>query len=205
LQYSALQSGSESHLKPEITPSLSSGPSGPSGSSAIPLTVHSFHAPGSVQALIVTTLKIPLALLDRSKRDIRFAYAKYQGIHDAMRQINQMASAGSWTQKVPINDDFIEVFCSKSNYFRYYKKSFSHVSEHSAMQKWLQNNEDSPPDLEVWDSMKPTFENLQTILEEAKGGKRKGSKKEKGKGSKGKEKEGEKEKSSHKKGKGRAL
>jgi hypothetical protein len=73
------------------------------------------------------------------------------------------------------------------------------------MQKWLQNNEDSPSDLEVWDSMKPTFENLQMILEETKSGKRKGSKKEKGKGSKGKEKEGEKEKSSHKKGKGRAL
>jgi hypothetical protein len=81
---------------------------------------------------------------------------------------------------VPINDDFIEVFCSKSNYFRYYKKSFSQVSGHSAMQKWLQNNDDSPSDLEVWDSMKPTFENLQAILEEARSGKRKDSKKREG-------------------------
>jgi hypothetical protein len=95
-----LQSGSGFHLNSGITASLSSGLSGSSGSSAVPLTVHSFHAPGSVQALIATTLKIPVALLDRSKRDIRFAYAKYQAIHDAMRQINQMASAGSWTQKV---------------------------------------------------------------------------------------------------------
>jgi hypothetical protein len=73
------------------------------------------------------------------------------------------------------------------------------------MQKWLQNNDDSPSDLEVWDSIKPTFENLQAILEEARSGKRKDSKKEKGKGSKEKRKEGEKKKSSYKKGKGRAL
>jgi hypothetical protein len=60
------------------------------------------------------------------------------------------------------------------------------------MHKWLQNDEDSPSDLEVWDSMKPTLENLQTILEEARSGKRKDSKKEKGKGSKWKGKEGKK-------------
>jgi hypothetical protein len=115
LQYSAIQStSSESHSNPSASTSLSSSALESSGAA---LTIHSFLTPGSIQATIASTLKISPALLDQTKHVIRLAYAKYKAIHDSIRQINLMASSVTWTQRVPTNDDFIEIFVSKSNYF----------------------------------------------------------------------------------------
>lgn len=188
----AQSSSLESHSNASASTSFSSNALESSGPA---LTIHSFLTPGSIQATIASTLKISPALLDRTKRDIRLAYSKYEAIHDAIRQINLMASAGTWTQKVPTNDEFIEIFVSKSNYFRYYNNSFSQIPNDSPIQKWLRNGSDAPSTHDIWGSNKPTFENLKVILEGLSGNKKKsgGKKVTKGKGEK-------KDRSSKKKG-----
>lgn len=151
------------------------------------LNSQSFFAPDSIQATIATTLKIAPGLLDRSKRDIRLAYAKYEAIHDSIRQITLMASAGTWTQKVPSNDDFIEVFVSKSNYFRYYNTIFARVPNGSSIQKWLRGDSDASSSDNVWGSKKPTFDNLKVLLDDLDGDGKKSGGRKKTKGKSGKD------------------
>ena len=97
-----------------------------------------------------------------------------------------MASAGTCTQKVPANDEFIEIFVSKSNYFQYYNNSFSQILNDSPIKKWLHNGSDAPSTHDIWGSNKPTFENLKVILEGLSDNKKKsgGKKVTKGKGEK---------------------
>jgi len=196
LQYETPQSGSA------VSSSLASSSHPPDAS----FSSQNPHSPGSIQATIATALKVPPALMDRTKkRDIRLAYAKFEAVHDAIRTLNKMALAGTWNQKVPSNDDIIEVFCSRSVYFRYYKGIFSRVPEDTPVQKWLRNDEDAPSHLEIWGSMKPSLDNLQIVLDTVWGGdkgKKKEKERERGKEKeKGKGKEREKEKE---RGKGKA-
>jgi hypothetical protein len=115
-----------------------------------------------------------------------------------------MVTAGTWTHRSPTNDDIIEVFTSKSTYFKYYAKLFPKVPLFPAAQKWLRSDDDASSDSKIWDFRKPSFENLAVILnnqaidvdldeEKRKGGKNKDKEK-------GKKKEKEKEKSGRRKG-----
>ena len=109
-----------------------------------------------------------------------------------------MAAAGTWSQKIPANDEIIEVFCSKSNYFKYYRKTFTQIPNDSPIQKWLQGGSDAPCDYDVWGGWKQTFDNLLEILDDLSTTKKKSGGKKEGK-DKG-EKKGGKAKSSKKKG-----
>jgi hypothetical protein len=93
--------------------------------------------PGSIQELVATTLQIPVYLTDRTRRDLRLSYAKYEAFLDVAKRLSAMAAAGTWTRKVPTNDEIIEMFVSKSTYFKYYARIFPRVSTYPAMQKWL--------------------------------------------------------------------
>ena len=110
-----------------------------------------------------------------------------------------MAAAGTWSQKISANDEFIEVFCSKSNYFKYYRKTFTWVPNNSPIQKWLQWGSDAPSDHDVWGGQKQTFDNLSMILDDLSINKKKSGGKKEGKDKS--EKKGEEVKSFRKKGK----
>ena len=109
-----------------------------------------------------------------------------------------MAAAGTWSQKIPANDEIIEVFCSKSNYLKYYRKTFTRIPNDSPIQKWLQGGSDAPSDYDVWGGRKQTFDNLLEILDDLSTTKKKSDGKKEGK-DKGEKKSG-KAKSSKKKG-----
>jgi hypothetical protein len=67
-------------------------------------------------------------------------------------------------QKMPTNDEIVQVFMSKTVYYRNYHKIFPKVSKGSALKKWLANTNDASDNLEVWSTYKLTFDNLQKIL-----------------------------------------
>lgn len=125
--------------------------------------VHPSIVRGSIQELIVNVLDIPSHLTDRSKSDIRMAYAKYRAYLDASKTLSKMATSGTWTHKTT-NDDVIEVFFSKSMYFKSHSKVFPLLNRYPAMEKWLQNEDDAPSDHTVWGNSKHTFDNLKKIL-----------------------------------------
>jgi len=158
----------------------------------------------STQNLIINALGITRSLAQHERGDIRMAYAKYMTIKDAVKQLNQMKKAGTWTAKLPTLQEISGIFVSKSAFFSNHNRVFPNVPLYPAMEKWLLNEEDVPEDVKVWGNAKHTFGNLDKILKShgapsasvKKGGKKKkkgtssGSEEEvvKGKG-KGKAKE----------------
>jgi hypothetical protein len=177
--------------------------SAPAAVSALEKPVH-FPA-GSIRDLIVTALGISEHLISRKKGgDVRVAYAKYLALVDALDKLSLMSASGTW-KHTNTNDDVVEVFVSKSVYFKSHAKIFPLLDFYPAMKEWLEKVEAdiedrteadiAAADAVVWGSEKHTLEGLRRILttrEKAsavKGkGKGKGKEKEKERG-KGKGKE----------------
>lgn len=72
---------------------------------------------------------------------------------------------GAWPHQKLTNDDIIEVFVSKSAYFRSYAKIFPLVKQYPAMEKWLRNDNNGPTTFEVWGNAKQSFESLKVVLD----------------------------------------
>ncbi|KAG6903863.1 hypothetical protein DXG01_014291, partial [Tephrocybe rancida] len=54
---------------------------------------------GPTQQLIISTLNISPSLLDRNRRDLQFAFTKYEALQDTTKKLNKMAADGTWKQK----------------------------------------------------------------------------------------------------------
>jgi len=125
-------------------------------------------AKSAIQELIITTtLGIPAHLTDRStkaKADIHVVYAKYIALLAACKAMSKLVTAGTWTYKAVNNNDMIEIFMSKSAYFKNHAKVFCLVKRSPMMRKWLENVDDAPADHEVWGYSKHTFDVLKAIL-----------------------------------------
>ena len=140
-------------------------PSAFSASAAVSASEKSVHfVAGSIRDLIVTALQIPDHLIDRKRGgDMRVAYAKYLALVDALSKLSTMSASGTWKHKYT-NDDVVEVFMSKSAYFRGHAKTFPLLVLYPAMTKWLENEAGAPADSEVWGHEKQSFEALRRIL-----------------------------------------
>jgi hypothetical protein len=155
----------------------------PSAFTSAPATVSAseqpvYFAAGSIRDLIVIALGIPAHLIDRKKGgDIRVAYAKYLALLDALDKLSTMSASGAWKHN-NTNDDVVEVFVSKSVYFRNHAKVFPLLVHYPAMQQWLENAAGAPSDSVVWGNEKHSFDGLDKILTAKQKGKGKG----KGKG-----------------------
>lgn len=160
---------------------------------------------GEIQCLIIETLDIPAHLTDRTKSDIRMAYTKWLAIHDANKRLSKMHIAGTCTQKMPTLDNIIEMFMSKSSYFKNQKHVFSKVANFPQAEKWLLSGDDAPSDYDFWGYQKPTFENLKKILDNASSSDQKKGKKGVIADKKGKKRDDESDKAEDKKGKGKAV
>jgi hypothetical protein len=154
---------------PELSVNVSATTSAPA------LAVHAATGAGSgsgsgpaksaLQELIISTLNIPIHLTDRSnKGNIRMAYAKYVALLAALNSMSALVTSGTWTHPTVANDDMIEIFMSKSAYFRNHSKVFTMVDRHPQMKKWLLNAIDGPTDYNVWGHQKHTFDVLRAIL-----------------------------------------
>lgn len=138
--------------------------SAPGGSELTP-----FEKLSPIQKLIVTTLATPPHLYDRppnAKVNIRLAYARYLEVLDTFTAIAKMTASGTWPdkKKKPTNDDMIEIFVSKTTWFKSHSKIFPLVNRSHAMESWLRIEDGAPTDFEVWGYQKQTFDALMDIL-----------------------------------------
>ena len=154
------------------------------------------------RAQLVAHLNIPPHLTDRSEPTLPVAYQRYLAYHEACKTLDQKIAAGTWTGKKPSKVDMVEIFISKSMWWRYYNATFSKVSQFPLLLEWLENGEDAPKDLDVWGYEKSaySFKDLQAFLDNGgpvvptKGSKSKLKRESVGQDRKGKRKEVEQEK-----------
>ena len=97
------------------------------------------------------------------------AYAKYLEVLDALDKLSLLSGSGTWKHN-NTHDDVIEVFASKSVYFRNNAKVFPLLVHYPAMQEWFDKTPDTveadraTADAVVWGSEKHSFDNLRKIL-----------------------------------------
>ena len=156
----------------------------PSTSSIIPSLSASIQPPASNSARdhIISVLDIPAHLVDRSNSNLRNAYAKYLAYLDAQKTLAKAVTDGKWVlAKQPTGENLIEVFISKSAFFKNYNPLFPQVQDYPLLHLWLKNDEDVPSDMEAWGVQKNVymFRDLKDYLvrmkRKGKGGKAGGS------------------------------
>ena len=152
---------------PELSVNVSAPTSAFTPALAVGAASRSGPVKSAIQELIISTLNIPIHLTDRSnkaKGDLHMAFAKYVRLLATLKSMSELVTAGTWTHQIVANDDIIEIFMSKSAYFKNHSKVFTMVNRHPQMKKWLLNADDGPSDYDVWGYRKHTFDVLKAIL-----------------------------------------
>ncbi len=111
---------------------------------------------------IATLLGIPAHLIRDPDAPVehdgvRISYLKYQTILRAFSTLTRMLQDGDWLGRKPAGQDIIDMVVSKSMWYSHYKKLLPQVPDYPDMQKWLQNDQDSPPDSEIWTHNKTVY------------------------------------------------
>jgi len=152
---------------PELSVNVSAPTSAPAPAVGAAAGSGSGPVKSVIQELIISTLNIPIHLTDRSnkaKADLRMAYAKYVALLAALNSMSALVLSGTWTHQTVSNDDIIEIFMSKSAYFKNHSKVFTMVDRYPQMKMWLLNEDGGPSDYDVWGYQKHTFDVLKAIL-----------------------------------------
>ena len=121
----------------------------------------------SFQDDLLYCLQIPVELLDCNDKGLCFAYQKYKAHQQAVQRLEEMVANGTWEGKRPSATDLIEIFISKTKWFSNYRHGFSQISQYPQMVLWLEQDGDSPSDLEVWGIQKDqySFPDLHAFLD----------------------------------------
>jgi len=93
-----------------------------------------------VSAQIISLLNIPMHHVDRSASGLRVSYAKYLAYADAQKALAKLIADGGWpaSQKKPKSKDLIEVFISKSAFFKNHQPYFPHIQfDYPELHLWL--------------------------------------------------------------------
>ncbi|KAG6808478.1 hypothetical protein H0H92_004005 [Tricholoma furcatifolium] len=139
------------------------------------------------QQLIVSTLEIAPALLDRKKRDIRLAFLKYEAYLETCDKIRNMIKSGTWISEMPSNDTIKGIFFAVSTFAKYYRDPFEIIlksEKFNDIVSWLRSDS-TGSHIDIWGNRPATIgSSLVEIIEERKSDdederpKRKGKKKE---------------------------
>jgi hypothetical protein len=127
-------------------------------------------------------LQVDDHLTDTTNKSLRYAYAKYKAILEAVQLYNTINMDGGWPeqyQKVSLTE-IRQIFVSKSVWHAQYIPLFQDISKHEEMVEWLEDN-GSGNDEDVWGYRKTAyhFSDLKEWLEEKKKAIGKGKQKEK--------------------------
>jgi hypothetical protein len=68
-----------------------------------------------------------------------------------------MITDGLWKEKKPTNDELIEVFVSRSMWHEKYRKFFPRAMKIPWLFKWLENDQDSPLNLDIFGEEKQLY------------------------------------------------
>jgi hypothetical protein len=89
-------------------------------------------------------------LVDQSISGLHVSYTKYLAYANAKSALAKLISDGGWpaSQKKPKSEDLIELFISKSAFFKNYQPYFPQIQHnYPQLHLWLKNEEDVPTDL----------------------------------------------------------
>ena len=142
---------------------------------------HSRPASNLPRDHIISILNIPAHLLDRSTTSLRVSYAKYLAYLEAQKSLAKVVGDGKWPlPKKPTSENLIEVFISKSSFFKNYAPNFSRVEDYPALHLWLKNDKDIPTDMNAWGFQKNVyqFKDLEAYFEHADNADKKKKKKD---------------------------
>ena len=160
---------------------MSASDLGPVASASASSSALSVTHQNPVSARIISLLNIADHLVDRRTSGLRISYAKYLAYIEAQQSLAKLVSGGGWpaSQKKPKSKDLIEVFISKSAFFKNYPPHFPRVPDYLDLQRWLKNEENVPTDLEAWGMQKNiyTFKDLEEFLDRMEEKKESGGKK----------------------------
>ena len=131
---------------------------------------------------VKTFFQVTDHLTDTTNKSLRYAYAKYKAVLEAIQLYNQLSMEGGWPeeyQKVTVTE-IRQIFVSKSVWHVQYIPCFQEISKHEEMVIWLEND-GSENDEELWGYKKMIyhFSDLKDWLEERKKGKGKEKQKQK--------------------------
>lgn len=123
-------------------------------------------------------------LTDTTNKSLRYAYAKYKAVLEAIQLYNKINIEGGWPtqyQKVTVTE-IRQIFVSKSVWHAQYIPCFQDISKHEEMVRWLEDDgSENDDDEDLWGYKKVIyhFSDLKEWLEERKKGKGKEKQKEK--------------------------
>ena len=123
-------------------------------------------------------------LTDTTNKSLRYAYAKYKAVLEAIQLYNKIVTESGWPeeyQKVTITE-IQQIFVSKSVWHAQYILCFQDISKHEEMVIWLEDDgseNDNDEDLWGYKKMIYHFSDLKEWLEERKKGKGKEKQKQK--------------------------
>jgi hypothetical protein len=154
---------------------------GPVASASTSSSALSVTHQNPVSARIISLLNIADHLVDRCASGLQISYAKYLAYIEAQQSLAKLIGGGGWpaSQKKPKSEDLIEVFISRSAFFKNYLPHFPRVPDYPDLQRWLKNEENVPTDLEAWCIQKNiyTFKDLEEFLDRMEEKKESGGKK----------------------------
>jgi hypothetical protein len=126
----------------------------------------SAHQFTPIQKILIEIFKPAANLIQHEKvTGIRLNYAKYLAIQKIIQKVGNMEQAATWVHPKPTLQDIIEVFQSRSGYFKHSRQLFPRVENLPQMKLWLEGGEDAPEEKIVWGGKKPCFKNLEDILD----------------------------------------
>ena len=106
---------------------------------------------------VIGVLNIPPYLLARKEVDLRMAYQKYLAVIAAKKRISEMTLAGTWPLETPLQNQIIEIFISKSVWFKHYAPFFPKLDRFPQMLKWLEGGDDAPADEATWGHFRTSY------------------------------------------------
>jgi len=96
--------------------------------------------------------------VDWSTSSLHVAYAKYLAYLDTQKALAKIVTDGKWVlAKPPTNENFIDIFISKSAFFKNYQPFFPHVQDYPILHLWLKNDKGVPSDMEAWGVQKNVY------------------------------------------------
>jgi hypothetical protein len=110
---------------------------------------------------LVEIFDIPKHLLRDSKRGegVVLHYKKYQACLQAVSMADSMSNADEWESGIrkPSETEIVELFVGKTMWHSHYKRIFSRVPNYPQLQKWLKEDDDAPPTIDLWGQEKSHF------------------------------------------------
>jgi hypothetical protein len=111
------------------------------------------------RAEVSQLLNIPNHLLRGGKGEggLIFNYNKYKACIQAISMAESMANSGEWPIRRPSETEIVELFIGKSMWYSHFKKTFSRVPKYPQMLKWLNEDDDALPTIDLWGEEKGSF------------------------------------------------